>query len=306
MSAVQLRPWPLRLREVSRRRLATLGPCVTESVTAHPGNPLHGLAQVARREVRVAHCHGDGLVTHEFLHRAQVTPRHRESRGEGVAEVMPPEVDDAGSPGDQRAIVALRKYLATRLGLPDSLVFFHFDGDVTWATRTASINREQFNRRVVQPVETLLAGIIGQSAAAVRMRRLIEVVPFYSIETWTYQNTSVLVGICSRHCGAIASKHAKLYRSWASAPTLLDEVAKPKDVCCVANRCNLELVDNHFPWTRLSAAGKSFAAVVADAQQREEVASPAGAPPPPAPRRPAPGGGSGSHRGEAGDSPGDN
>lgn len=40
VSAVQLRPWPLRLREVSRRRLGAFGPCVTRSVTTHPGNPL--------------------------------------------------------------------------------------------------------------------------------------------------------------------------------------------------------------------------------------------------------------------------
>jgi len=72
---------------------------------------------MARREVCVAHRHRHRLVTHQLLDRAEVTSRHRKPGGEGVAEVMLPEVDDAGSlhRGEE---VAVQKVLRVKRCLP--------------------------------------------------------------------------------------------------------------------------------------------------------------------------------------------
>ncbi|MDZ4724299.1 MAG: hypothetical protein SGI97_10405 [candidate division Zixibacteria bacterium] len=42
--------------------------------------------------MRVAQCHGNRLVTQQFLHRQQIHAAHHQMGGEGVAQVMKGEV----------------------------------------------------------------------------------------------------------------------------------------------------------------------------------------------------------------------
>lgn len=172
-------------------------------------------------------------------------------------------------PRDNRIVVALRKYLATQLAQQASVVFFHFDADVVWGDYSRCVTRSQFARLIVEPVRLILIGKLGTSAAAgACMQRLVEVVPCYSIEAWTYQNQELLLELCRAHC---RGRHAPLYNRWAANPAELDEVVRPKRLACVSNKRNLVLMETQFPWARLLSVGKSFAALVESVGAREEI-----------------------------------
>jgi hypothetical protein len=173
---------------------------------------------------------------------------------------------------DHMAIVSLRRFLATKLAQADSLVFFHFDADVTWARRDQCLTREQFAVLIKPQIRLLLQGR-GRSLddVALCMQRLIEIVPHYSIEAWTYQNNDALLRACRTHCGPQHPQHAALYETWATDPGCLDEIAMVKRQACVSNKKNLQLVESGFPWDRLMQVRKSFFAVVAQAQSRNPV-----------------------------------
>ena len=86
------------------------------------------------------------------------------------------------------------------------------------------------------------------------MARLLECVPFYSIEAWLYQSTDAALALCrSNYQGADASTFSK----WAENRALLDEVLKPKDRTCLRDKHNEELADG-LPVREVLQAGRSL------------------------------------------------
>ncbi len=64
--------------------------------------------------------------------------------------------------------------------------------------------------------------------------------PFYSVESWTYQATDRAGELCREsRCGA----HVDTFQSWAANRAALDDVSKPKECCCLEDRYNDHLGD---------------------------------------------------------------
>src|SRR5262245_46430704 len=53
---------------------------------------LNGVELVGRREMRIALGHRKRLMAYQLLHGSDVDPAHHKPRGEGVPQVVPPEV----------------------------------------------------------------------------------------------------------------------------------------------------------------------------------------------------------------------
>jgi hypothetical protein len=163
------------------------------------------------------------------------------------------------NPRDETHVRDLLGYLARKLEEPSSFVVFHYDGDARWADRRRSQARDQF-ARFRNRVHQTLAGSKRLSPQEVerRMERLIECVPFYSVEAWTYQATARAVALChERHRGADADTFAR----WGADRTRLDDVDKPKDSTCLRDAHNAEL-GAHVPVEEVVQAGRSLAEFV--------------------------------------------
>ena len=149
----------------------------------------------------------------------------------------------------------LWRYLARKISEPGGFVVFHYDGDSGWTKRGASGGSAQFDREVRTRVAQVLgASRIPPDEIARRLRRLVECVPFYSIESWTYQATARAVALChEKHRGADAHK----FEAWGADRTKLDDVPKPKEETCLRAEHNEELA-RHVPVWEVAQAGRSF------------------------------------------------
>jgi hypothetical protein len=59
---------------------------------------------------------------------------------------------------DQRAIVDLRKFIANETVVENQFVFFHFDGDQPWSTRSDAGTPRQFGDRIVEKIGMINPG----------------------------------------------------------------------------------------------------------------------------------------------------
>ena len=89
------------------------------------------------------------------------------------------------------------------------------------------------------------------------MKRLIPLAPFYSIESWLYQNTAVARRICNENG---CKQHFEQFEEWERDRGQLDEMVKPKsrDFCCLGSQNNRRLAEENFPAEAALDAGKSF------------------------------------------------
>jgi hypothetical protein len=133
----------------------------------------------------------------------------------------------------------LWRYLARKVAEPGGFVVFHYDGDTPWSKRTESPARAQFDREIRTRVEQVLSGSrLSREEISRRMGRIIECVPFYSVEAWTYQATARAIALCrEKYRGADVEK----FEAWGADRTKLDEVWKPKDQSCLGGAHNEEL-----------------------------------------------------------------
>lgn len=145
----------------------------------------------------------------------------------------------------------LWKYLARKISEPGGFVIFHYDGDTTWSKRAQSPSRAQFEREVRTRVEQVLAGSkLARQEIARRMARLIECVPFYSVEAWTYQATARAVSLCrEKHRGADVDK----FERWGADRAALDDVMKPKEATCLRDAHNEDLAKHVAIWEVVQA-----------------------------------------------------
>jgi hypothetical protein len=89
--------------------------------------------------------------------------------------------------------------------------------------------------------------------------KLFLVTPFYSVESWLFQNTTHAIALCKKHhSGADVDQ----FQKWAEDRTLLDEVAMPKEQVRLRSAHNAELAANGFPAEDIYAVRKSFAQLV--------------------------------------------
>jgi hypothetical protein len=165
--------------------------------------------------------------------------------------------------------MALRT-IATKLGRKDGFVLFHIDGDRTWSERKSSENVELFKERVIEIVRTILIHLLPCSVqdAELKLRRLLPVIPFYSIESWLFQHTDVAIGLLSdRYHGRDVAK----FELWASDRTALDDVKKPKEEVCFSDVHNLDCAGPGYPAQAVFDADSSYAACVRSLQACTEL-----------------------------------
>lgn len=175
------------------------------------------------------------------------------------------------SPRDRVHQVALRSEIASQLQ-QGHYVFLHVDGDRAWADRATSENRAKLDAFVTRPVANLLRGPRrrggtppSEEEAASMLRKLVFLVPFYSIEAWTYQNLAAARRICvEQHDG----QHLEVFARWSDDRGLLDEIGKVKEECCLRDQHNAELAADHFPTREVVEVGKSFAACIDEIRER--------------------------------------
>lgn len=175
---------------------------------------------------------------------------------------------ESQSPRDQPDIVALRKRLATLIAQERSLVFFHFDGDLSWSKRSGFQRRDRFKDGIVDKVRLILEGagnlpLRSKDQVDQCLARLMTVVPFYSIEAWVFHHREKMLEVCRRHCGAKHGQHAHSCGEWLNAPAQLEELEQIKERWCLRDGYNFHLVsDPSFPWAQLRRVGKSYSAFV--------------------------------------------
>ncbi len=182
-------------------------------------------------------------------------------------EIVPPRPDlrpvlianrwRSTKPRDQADKRELWRYIARKIAEAGGFVFFHYDGDEVWSRRANSEAIEQFDSEVRVRVAQVLGGA-GRSPAQVSelLTRLVECVPFYSVESWTYQATDRAVELCQANC---SGAHVATFQSWAANRAALDDVSKPKDSCCLKDRHNDDLGDRVQVW-EVVGAGRSLTA----------------------------------------------
>ena len=158
-------------------------------------------------------------------------------------------------PQDRHRRVTLVNAIATKILEANGFVFFHFDGDTTWSNRAASTTETQMVEGISNSVRLRLQEKLKRSDVTAEMSRLVCVVPYYSIESWTYQSTPAAMALCQAKCG----KCAALINTWGHNRRLLDEVSQPKNIVCFGSRHNAELSQT-IPAQEVLEADASFAA----------------------------------------------
>ncbi len=183
---------------------------------------------------------------------------------------------------DEPKVRELCRSIATKLGRAAGgapwFVLFHYDGDRVWSQRETSENASKFEQQIRARVRHALAappprlavrrgeapppsGAVAKSAGDIEtlLRRLVEVVPFYSMETWLFQNLEVAKAHCRRVCGG---GHEPLLEAWRRGQPRLDEVLQPKEALCFRDQANAELAGPGLPVDDLRRVKTSFHATV--------------------------------------------
>tara|TARA_B100000965_G_scaffold401328_1_gene424967 strand:+ start:1760 stop:2533 length:774 start_codon:yes stop_codon:yes gene_type:complete len=168
----------------------------------------------------------------------------------------------------------LGQYIATQLlrSEPVTFVFFHFDGDSKWSERLASgINAPRFESRVRTRIRNFVRGILSKRGEEDRleqvMKRLRPLVPYYCVESWTYQNLDRARALCEQHCG----EHADLLDKWGHDRASVDEVEQPWAALCLGKLHNLDLAGAGFPAGEAYGAGASYWAAVESLQECDQL-----------------------------------
>jgi hypothetical protein len=157
--------------------------------------------------------------------------------------------------GARNKRTTLLKGIATEL-LRGRVMFFHVDGDCIWAeSKRAAVWDEltRFRRDLRAQAAHAQLGDLGENQLE---HAFIAVVPFYSMENWTYASTD--------HLRTLTRDARELERidGWAAALGDLDEVPRIKrELPSIQDKHNRELAQR-IPAAALHAAGKSYTATV--------------------------------------------
>jgi hypothetical protein len=166
---------------------------------------------------------------------------------------------------DEYAIRNLIQYVATIILQPGGFVFWHLDGDTIWSLREQAITPSQFNKIILDRVHSLIDGKADPIKLNSIKSKIKVIVPYYSIESWLFQNEELAIKLCQTHR---YTEDITKFTAWSKDRSLLDEIMKPKDQVKMGSRYNNELVEN-LKIDPIIKVGKSMGYL---AQQWEECA----------------------------------
>lgn len=212
----------------------------------------------------------DGFATLQALVRRILEKIAPDAQLDGI-ELEPTENADAlrsmrgnhwmGQTGEANHFrTTLIQTIATTLG-EGGFVVFHGDGDTSWKKRKESTKRAKFDKLMEPGIRARLRDAVKLAPATIEaaMKRVLIIVPHYSIESWLYQNTDEALRICHAQ---YAGQDAAQFEAWGADRKSLDEVLKPKDTVCLKDKHNHALATTNFPFEFVIAAGKSLKQVV--------------------------------------------
>ena len=132
-------------------------------------------------------------------------------------------------------------------GAKPTIVVVHVDADRGWSDRCGEHgcdNLQAFRRRITARVAALLDG----KGMVTHLDRLLEVIPFWCIESWLFQNSQEAQKICDELGNVAASEQIT---AWQNAPHRLDDVVRPKTQITLGAKYNLRVTPSFEPvgWT---------------------------------------------------------
>ena len=155
--------------------------------------------------------------------------------------------------------------IATKLG-EGGFIVFHCDGDTSWKKRKESTKRKKFDKLMEPGIRARLRDTakLAPKNIEAAMKRVLIMVPYYSIESWLYQNTDEAIRIChAQYAGADVAQ----FEEWETNRKQLDETSKPKDTVCLKDKHNHALATTNFPFDVVVSVGKSLKQAVAQFEE---------------------------------------
>ncbi|WP_434421913.1 hypothetical protein [Nannocystis pusilla] len=146
-----------------------------------------------------------------------------------------------------------------------ALVFVHVDGDQRWSERDREHlcdNVHRFDEEIL----TRVRSILDKHGHIDVLERIVYVVPFWSIESWLFQNHEEALKILAETHPRYEEALAR-FEEWQRQPHVLDEQPYPKDVVRFQAKYNRRLAENRFPARKVKDLGLSFAAAVRRLEQ---------------------------------------
>lgn len=168
---------------------------------------------------------------------------------------------DVGAQQKRRDLV---RAIATELRL-GRVVLFHVDGDCRWSERKGAQVWDElarFRRDLLTVARQAPGSDIDESLLA---HAFIAVVPFYSIESWTYASTEHLCTLTRD------AKELERIAGWAGDLGRLDEIPGIKDALPSIQDRHNHVLARRIPGAALHALGKSYADTVARVRASEIV-----------------------------------
>ncbi len=158
-----------------------------------------------------------------------------------------------------RKLVTISRAIARHVFDERGFVLFHVDADQAWSTGVESENIRRFHEvltlHVGRAVDDSISANRGSHDRAAILSRLFLVSPYWCIESWLYQNTTVGRALCHKHHRGL---HADRFDRWEQNRGELDDEDKPKDQICLGSKHNHELASQGFPARVVDDVGKSF------------------------------------------------
>jgi hypothetical protein len=173
----------------------------------------------------------------------------------------------SSNPKDYQKLIQFRRFLANLLLEENSFVFFHFDADCPYHDFYNENKNKNFYDKylngILPYIQSIIYGHLSKQHEMAQshlidnlIKKIMTLIPSYSIEAWLYQNFRVIFQIFDRDFSNHSDR--KLFENWQKDPGQLDEIIQIKEKTALQDQYNSELATGSFPAQNIYDIGKSF------------------------------------------------